>query len=255
MDPMEEKMETVLEVTGLRKRYGARVAVENLDLRVGRGEVVGLLGHNGAGKTTAIECILGVRKRDGGTIRLLGQDPERDRRRVFSRVGVQFQQVRYQDKIRVEEALECAAVLYGPTACPPSRRTELLRRFNLTDKAHAYVNELSGGERQKFSVVLALVPDPEILFLDELTTGLDPVSRRSMWSYLQGLADRGITIILTSHYMDEVERLCSRILLLKEGRVETTGTPRELIEKHGDTNLEDVFLRYMAKNDEEEIGA
>jgi ABC-2 type transport system ATP-binding protein len=248
-------METVLEVTGLRKRYGNLVAVEDLDLRVGRGEVVGLLGHNGAGKTSAIECMLGVRQRDGGTVRLLGMDPMRDRRRVFSRVGVQFQHVRYQDKIRVEEALECAVVLYGPTACPPVRRMELLRRFNLTDKARAYVNELSGGERQKFSVVLALVPDPEILFLDELTTGLDPVSRRSMWSYLQGLAEKGISIILTSHYMDEVERLCSRILLLKEGRVEATGTPRELIEKHGDKNLEDVFLRYMEKSNEEEIGA
>lgn len=241
-------MERVLEISGLRKSYGDLAAVDGLDLRLERGEIFGLLGHNGAGKTTTVECALGVTRRDGGTVRILGMDPARDRKRLFARVGVQFQDMRFQDKLRVGEACECASVLYPRERVLDWRR--LLGEFGLGSKERTEVNELSGGERQKLSVVLALIPDPELLFLDELTTGMDPAARRAMWTYLKTLAGRGVSIFLTSHYMDEVEYLCDRIVLLRAGRVAASGTPRELIEKHGDKNLEDVFLRYMHKEEQ-----
>lgn len=236
-------METVVEIRGLRKRYGGLEALRGVDLSIGRGEIFGVLGHNGAGKSTLVECALGLRKADAGTARVLGMDPAADRRRLFARVGVQFQESRYQDKLRVGEAFETASALYGRPIDPRA----LIARFGLAGKERAAVNELSGGERQKLSVALALVHGPELLFLDELTTGLDPAARRGVWTYLEALRDEGTTIVLTSHYMDEVERLCGRIALLKEGAVAVQGTPAELVASHGARNLEDVFLRYMEK--------
>jgi ABC-2 type transport system ATP-binding protein len=238
---------TVLEVRGLRKEYGDLVAVNGVDLAVRRGEIFGLLGHNGAGKTTTIECIVGTKARNAGTVALLGKDPARDRKEVFSRVGVQFQNTRFQDKLRVSEACESWAALYETTARKTGKKLqdwrELLARFHLDDKKKTFTNDLSGGERQKLAVVLALLHSPEVLFLDELTTGLDPQARRGVWNYLKELKAGGVTIVLTSHYMDEVEYLCDRIAILKHGTITAEMTPAELVARHGTKNLEDAYLR------------
>ncbi len=240
-------METILEIRGLRKAYGSLVAVNGVNITVQKGEIFGLLGQNGAGKSTTIECVLGTRKRDEGTVTLLGMESERSRRELFARVGVQFQQTRYQDKLRVREACEVTSSLY-----PRTKKWEaLLEEFSLSDKRKTCINELSGGERQKLSVVMALIPDPEVLFLDELTTGLDPKARRTIWAYLQALKESGVTIILTSHYMDEVEYLCDRIAILKSGSIAAQGTPQELIRAHRTKNLEEAFLKYMDKEEDE----
>lgn len=238
---METTEKKVLEVRNLRKTYGPVVAVDNLNFSVARGEIFGLLGHNGAGKSTTVECVLGTRERDAGTVSLLGLDPGRDRKRLFAKVGVQFQQSRFQDKLRVSEACETTAALYGRT----QDWNALLERFHLEGRRKTYVNELSGGERQKLAVALALIPEPEVLFLDELTTGLDPAARREIWEYLKALKGNGVTVILTSHYMDEVEYLCDRIAILKNGKIALEGIPRDLVRGHGAKNLEDVFLEAM----------
>lgn len=244
-------MDTVLDVRDLRKRYGSLQAVGGISFALTRGSIMGLLGHNGAGKTTTIECILGTRKRDGGSVQILGMDSIRDRKHLFERVGVQFQNTRFQDRLRVGEACSLTAALYRK----PKNWHELLERFGLEEKIKTTVNELSGGERQKLAVLLALVPGPELLFLDELTTGLDPVSRRSMWNFLLDLKKEGVSIILTSHYMDEVERLCDSIAVMKDGVFVAQGTPENLIAqqsavKDGIRNLEDVFLCFMEKEDQ-----
>jgi ABC-2 type transport system ATP-binding protein len=234
-------MEEAIRASGLRKSYGGIAAVEGLDLSVGRGEVFGLLGHNGAGKTTTVECMLGTRRRDGGSVSLLGMDPERDRRSLFQRVGAQFQESGYQDKIRVGELCEFSAALYAR----PRDYRELLGRLGLEGKARAAVSGLSGGERQKLSILLALLPGPELVFLDELTTGLDPKARREMWALVKGLKAEGVTVFLTSHYMEEVEYLCDRIAILKNGRLVAQGTPAELVARNRVENLEEAFLLYL----------
>ncbi len=239
-------MKKVLEVRGLKKSYGNVHAVRGIDLSAEEGEIFGLIGHNGAGKSTAIECILGTGKMDEGKVSILGLDPLRDRKKLFSRAGVQFQHTGWQERLKVGEACEVAASLYPR----PQEWKKLLERFSLAGKEKKEVKELSGGERQKLAVVLALIPDPQILFLDELTTGLDPGARREIWKYLKGLRENGVTIILTSHYMDEVENLCGRIAILKNGLVTAQGTPKELVEKHNAKNLEDVFLLYMDRPEE-----
>ncbi len=230
-----------LEVRSLRKAYGPRVAVDGIDFRVERGEIFGLLGHNGAGKSTTVECIVGTKRADGGTISVLGMDPRRDRKRLFARVGVQFQVTRFQDKIRVREACHEYAAMFG------SARDwrDLLARFGLDAAENSYCNELSGGERQKLAVLLALMHDPELLFLDELTTGLDPAARREIWRFLEELKGRGVTIVLTSHYMDEVEYLCDRVAIMSGGRIALEGAPKCLVRERGARNLEDVFLEVV----------
>lgn len=229
----------VLEVRALRKNYGPIVALDGIDLTVPKGEIFGLLGHNGAGKSTTIECALGTKRADGGTISVLGLDPVKDRKELFARVGVQFQQTGFQDKLRVAEACEIAASLYTAT----QDWKALLSRFSLWDRRNSCVSELSGGERQKLAVAIALVHRPELLFLDELTTGLDPASRRNVWDYLKSLKVEGVSIVLTSHYMDEVEYLCDRVAILRKGTIVMQGTPAELVAKCDAKNLEDVFLR------------
>lgn len=231
--------ENALEVRGLRKSYGSLVALDGIDLTVPKGEIFGLLGHNGAGKTTTIECALGTKRADGGTVSVLGMDPERDRKTLFARVGVQFQHTGFQDKLRVGEACGIAASLYRESR----DWRELLERFSLLEKRNAFVSELSGGERQKLAVAIALIHGPELLFLDELTTGLDPASRRNVWDYLKALKADGVSIVLTSHYMDEVEYLCDRVAILRKGSIVMEGTPEELVAEHNAKNLEDVFLK------------
>lgn len=238
-------MEEAVRIRGLRKAYGGLVAVDGLDLSVARGEIFGLLGHNGAGKTTTIECALGTRKRDAGSVSLLGLDPERDRRALFERVGAQLQEAGYQDKIRVGELCAFSAGLYPR----PRDWRPILERFELGGKERSAVASLSGGERQKLSIALALIPGPELLFLDELTTGLDPKARRGMWELIESLRAEGVTIFMTSHYMEEVERLCDRIAVMRAGRVAAEGTPAELVARNGARNLEEAFLLYLGEGE------
>lgn len=245
-------MDTVLEVQGLSKSYGRTHALHDLNLSIPRGEIFGLLGHNGAGKTTSIECILGTRKADKGSVKILGMDPGHQRRAVFARTGVQFQQNGFQDKLKVAEACRMAEVLYSRT----NNWQALLERFHLRAKEKTCVNDLSGGERQKLCIVLALIGKPELLFLDELTSGLDTQARRGIWQYLKEIQQEGVSIILSSHYMDEVEYLCDRILILQNGVTVASGTPSSLIEEHNSKknikNLEDVLMCYMNKDMEDQ---
>jgi ABC-2 type transport system ATP-binding protein len=236
-------MEKVLTVNGLVKSYGNLTAVDGLSFEVEKGEIFGLLGHNGAGKTTAIECMLGVKKPERGSVLILGKNPKKERRRVFQRVGVQFQQTGYQDKIRVDEICKVTAALYRDSADWEG----LLSTFGLTDMKRKMVAELSGGEKQRLSVLLALIPKPEIVFLDELTTGLDAKARRDVWKYLEGLKRQGLTIMLTSHYMDEVKILCDRICILKKGKSVFMGTVPDAMDGSPYDNLEEAYLWYSGE--------
>lgn len=236
-------MSTIIEVKGLRKQYGNKVAVENLSFQVKKGEVFGLLGHNGAGKSTTINCILGLKKFDGGEATVLGLKAIKSRKQLFERVGVQLQQSCYQDRIKVEELCQETAALYKN----PADYKQLLEAFSLNEFKKQYVSTLSGGEKQKLSVLLALIPQPEVVFLDELTTGLDTAARREVWKKLRDLKEKGVTILLTSHYMDEVEALCDRICIIQEGKEVISGTVKEVVEKSPYERLEEAYLWYMGE--------
>lgn len=241
-------MQEVIKVEQLTKSYGALTAVDHLSLSVDRGTVFGLLGANGAGKSTAIECILGTRKADSGSVSILGLSPEADRRKLFERVGVQFQEANYQDKITLWELCQVTAALYRKPAEPAA----LLDKFGLSGKKRCPVTELSGGQRQRLFIVLALIPNPEVVFLDELTTGLDAKARREVWNILSDLKKQGVTIFLTSHFMDEVEKLCDRICILKKGRAVFHGTVSEAIKNSPCNQLEDAYLWYTEEESEHE---
>ena len=203
-----------MEIRNLSKSFHGRKVVDDLSFSVEKGQVFGLLGHNGAGKSTTIEMILGLKKPDEGSAVIFGQNAAKNRKKVFERVGVQLQSSNYQAAIRVGELCREHAVLY-PEPCD---YRELLEQFGLSEMEKNPVMKLSGGERQKLSVVLALLGNPDVVFLDELTTGLDVAARREVWRTLRSLKERGLTIFLTTHYMEEAENLCDRILLLKNGR-------------------------------------
>ena len=190
-------MQEIIKVEQLSKSYGNLLAVDNISLSVKRGTVYGLLGANGAGKSTTIECILGTRKADSGTVSVLGYNPRKERRRLFQNVGVQFQESDYQPEIKVSELCEETACLYKS----PADWKELCSRFGIGDKVENAVKSLSGGERQRLFIVLALIPNPELVFLDELTTGLDAKARRDVWKILSDLKGKGFKILLTSHLM------------------------------------------------------
>lgn len=232
-------MSEAIFVEGLTKKYGEKTVVNNLNLSVKRGTVFGLLGANGAGKSTTIECILGTKKADEGTVRLLGQDPKKQRRSLFERVGVQFQEGDYQKEIKVFELCRETASLYRK----PADWCTLCEQFGIGDKTKAAVKSLSGGERQRLFIVLALIPQPEIVFLDELTTGLDAKARRSVWKKLESLKKQGLTIFLTSHFMDEVEALCNEICILKKGTVVFRGTVEQAKIQCGVEHFEDAYLK------------
>jgi len=234
------RMETTIEVKELCKSYAQVKAIENINISICRGEVLGLLGANGAGKSTAIECILGTKKQDSGTVSILGMNPQKDRKKLFERVGVQFQEANYQDKIRVDELCEVTASLYKNTL----DYGVLLEQFGLYEKSKSLVSELSGGQKQRLFIVLALIPDPEVVFLDELTTGLDARARREVWRSLSQLKEKGITILLTSHFMDEVETLCDRIMILKNGKSIFCGSVKEAVEASPYEKFEDAYLWY-----------
>lgn len=241
-------MEDVIQVSGLSKSYSGKRVIENINIRIRRGEIYGLLGANGAGKSTTVECILGTRRADAGKVSILGLNPMEQRKKLFEQVGVQFQEASYPDKIKVKELISETACLYKKTA--DSR--ELLHRFQLSEKENAFVSELSGGQRQRLFIILALIPDPKVVFLDELTTGLDTRARRTVWKSFKELKEQGLTIFLTSHFMDEVELLCDRIAILKDSGFVFTGTVQEAVAQSPYENLEDAYLWYTGEEAEDE---
>ena len=238
-------MEPIIKVEKLCKSYAGIPAIDNLEFKVGKGEVFGLLGANGAGKSTTIECILGTKKQDSGIVSILNLDPQTDRKKLFEKVGVQFQEANYQDKITVKELCNVTQSLYKN----PADYNELLSQYGLSEKLKSPISELSGGQKQRLFIILALIPDPEVVFLDELTTGLDVKARKNVWRGLSGLKENGLTILLTSHFMDEVETLCDKICILKKGKLIFSGTVKEAIETSPYKKFEDAYLWYT---DEEE---
>ena len=239
-------MMEAVSVQNLCKSYGEKQVLKNLNLSVKHGTVFGLLGANGAGKSTTIECILGTKKADSGTVTLLGQNPKKSRRSLFQKIGVQFQEGDYQQEIKVQELCEETACLYRN----PADWQALCAQFGIGDKLKNQVKSLSGGERQRLFIVLALIPDPELVFLDELTTGLDAKARRGVWKTLEKLKDQGLTIFLTSHFMDEVEALCDEICILKKCRPVFYGTVEQAKQQCGCQRFEDAYL--MLSDEEEE---
>src|SRR5437899_8298431 len=218
---------------GLVKDYGALRAVDGLDLQVQVGECFGLLGPNGAGKTTTVEILEGLLPSTSGEVELLGRSWKSDGDSLRQRLGISLQETNLADKLTVEETLELFRSFYasGPEV------DELLELVSLTDKRNAWYVKLSGGQKQRLAVACALVGDPEILFLDEPTTGLDPQSRRQLWGLIEKFKSEGRTVLLTTHYMDEAQRLCDRVAIVDKGKVIALGTPRELIESLGGTDV------------------
>jgi ABC-2 type transport system ATP-binding protein len=218
----------VIQVSSLRKRYGSTVAVDDVSFDVLDGEIFGLIGPNGAGKTTTMECVEGVRHPDAGRITVLGLDPFRDVYALQQRVGVQLQESHLQKRIKVREAIDLWASLYR-THVEPGR---LLAQLGLEDKRDAWFMTLSGGQKQRLFIALALINDPEVVFLDELTTGLDPQARHAIWDLVRGIQARGKTIFLTTHLMEEAERLCDRVAIIDHGRIVDIHSPAGLIRRH-----------------------
>ena len=222
--PAAAGVRPAVEVAHLRKTYGTLVAVDDVSFSVAEGEIFGILGPNGAGKTTAIECAIGLRQPDAGTIRLLGLDPQADRDKVHEIVGVQLQAGALPGKLRVDEILEEYRSFYRD----PGDVGELLEVLGLAGKRGDFYRSLSGGQRQRLSVALALIGRPRIAVLDEMTTGLDPKARRDTWELIEGIRDRGVTVLLVTHFMEEAERLCDRVALIDSGRVVALDTPASL---------------------------
>lgn len=237
--------EPSIRVRNLTKSFGGRRVVDGLSFDVEKGQVFALLGHNGAGKSTTIDLILGLKTPESGTAKLLGMDAVRNRKQVFERVGVQLQHTQYQSAITVEEACIEYASLYAA----PADFRQLLESFGLNELRKSFVSRLSGGERQKLSVVLALIGNPEIVFLDELITGLDVVARREVWRTLKHLKEQGLTIFLTTHYIEEAEALCDRVCIIKSGKKVAEGSIDEVVVAAGQNNLEEAYLFYMGEEE------
>ncbi|AQZ61798.1 multidrug ABC transporter ATP-binding protein [[Actinomadura] parvosata subsp. kistnae] len=222
---------TIIEVDGLVKRYGDHTVVNGVSFAVEQGEIFGILGPNGAGKTTTVECVEGLRARDGGTIRVCGIDPRDDSGELRHLLGAQLQAGELPDKLKVGEAME----LYSSFYRRPADWRELIATLRLTDKLDTQFRRLSGGQKQRLSIALALVGAPRVAVLDELTTGLDPQARRDAWDLIEGVRDRGVTILLVTHFMEEAERLCDRLAVIDSGRVVALDTPAGLVSRveHG----------------------
>ena len=241
-------MRPVIQVSGVRKTYGKTVAVDDVSFDVLEGEIFGLIGPNGAGKTTTLECVEGLRTPDRGSISVLGLDPFRQVYKLQERVGVQLQQAQLQKRIKVWEAVDLWASLYQKKALDGER---LLEQLGLADKRQAWFMNLSGGQKQRLFIALALINDPEVVFLDELTTGLDPQARRAIWDLVRGIRERGKTVFLTTHLMEEAERLCDRVAIIERGRIIDMDTPERLVARHcpersvvlltDDANAEECF--------------
>ena len=237
--------EQCIQVKNLTKSFSGRKVINDLSFEVYKGEVFALLGHNGAGKSTTIDLILGLKSPDEGNATILGMDAVKHRKKVFEKVGVQLQHTQYQNMMTVEEACMEYASLYEK----PSDYKALLHSFGLSDLKKSYINKLSGGEKQKLSVVLALIGNPEIVFLDELTTGLDVAARREVWRTLKHLKEKGLTIFLTTHYMEEAQALCDHVCMIKSGEKVIEGTIAEIVNASGKTDLEEAYLYFMGEEE------
>jgi ABC-2 type transport system ATP-binding protein len=218
-----------IRIANLRKTYGSQLAVDDVSLEVEPGEIFGLVGPNGAGKTTTMECVEGIRTPDRGTITVLGLDPVRDVYALQERIGVQLQQAQLQKRIKVWEAVHLWASLYRKQ---PRSGDQLLDQLGLSDKRDAWFMTLSGGQKQRLFIALALINDPDVVFLDELTTGLDPQARRAIWELVRDIRARGRTVFLTTHLMEEAERLCDRVAIIEHGRLVDIGSPKALVDRH-----------------------
>ena len=228
-DTVRASRHPVIQVSGFRKTYKSFVAVADVSFEVFDGEIFGLIGPNGAGKTTTMECIEGLRTPDSGSISVLGLDPFRDVYKLQNRIGVQLQEAQLQKRIKVKEAVHLWAQLYGK---PASDGDRLLEQLGLAEKRNSWFMTLSGGQKQRLFIVLALINDPEVVFLDELTTGLDPQSRRAIWELVRGIRERGKTVFLTTHLMEEAEKLCDRVAIIEHGRIIDIDSPEALIRRH-----------------------
>lgn len=222
-------MDSVVQVKGLQKAYGSTVAVDKISFEVFAGEIFGMVGPNGAGKTTTIECIEGLKKPDEGHIHVLGMDPQRDRQVLREKTGLQLQQSNLPGRIRVWEALDLYSSFYSHTV----DWNILISDLGLEDKRNAFFSQLSGGQKQRLFIALALLPDPQLVFLDELTTGLDPQARRTIWDLIHNVQHRGRTVILTTHFMEEAEYLCDRVAILDHGKIVAMDSPSALIHDLG----------------------
>ncbi len=220
--------DSVIQVRGIRKTYGRTLAVDDVSFEVERAEIFGLIGPNGAGKTTTMECVEGVRRPDRGTITVLGLDPVRQAHALQQRIGVQLQEAQLQKRIKVREAVALWSSLYRTSV----NGDDLLAQLGLGEKRNAWFMTLSGGQKQRLFIALALINEPEVVFLDELTTGLDPQARRAIWELVRGIRSRGKTVFLTTHLMDEAERLCDRVAIIDHGRLVDAGTPAALVRRH-----------------------
>jgi ABC-2 type transport system ATP-binding protein len=245
----------ILEVRDLHKRYGNKVAVDGISFTVEAGEVFGILGPNGAGKTTTLEMIETLREIDGGSVLVNGIDVAKQPQKIKHIIGVQPQSPAFMDKVTLVEQLEQLASAYGQRV----HARHLLAEVGLTDKANSFVENLSGGQRQRFSIVASLVHEPKVFFMDEPTTGLDPQARRNLWDLVRTIRDKGTTVVLTTHYMEEAEVLCDRVAIMDSGRIIALDTPDSLIRqllKRGfnkkqhvaQANLEDVFIDLTGKD-------
>jgi len=222
-------MDPIVKVDGLRKTYKTTVAVDEISFEMQEGEIFGMVGPNGAGKTTTIECLEGLRKPDRGTISVLGVDPQRDSHYLHLHTGMQLQQSNLPERIKVWEALDLYSSFYPHTL----DWHELLGQLGLEEKRNTPFAKLSGGQKQRLFIALALLPDPQLIFLDELTTGLDPQARHAIWNLVHEVRLKGKTILLTTHYMEEAERLCDRVAILDHGRIVAMDTPEKLIQSLG----------------------
>lgn len=218
----------VIRVEGISKAYGSLRAVDEVSFEVEEGEIFGLIGPNGAGKTTTMECVEGLRRPDAGAVSVLSLDPWRDARQLQHRIGVQLQEAQLQKRIKVWEAVELCASLYPRMV----DREALLGQLGLQEKRNSWFMTLSGGQKQRLFIALALINDPELVFLDELTTGLDPQARRTIWELVSGIRGRGKTVFLTTHLMEEAERLCDRVGIIEHGRIVDIDTPEGLVARH-----------------------
>ncbi|HZQ08740.1 MAG TPA: ABC transporter ATP-binding protein [Anaerolineae bacterium] len=219
---------TAIQVQQLVKRYGSLTAVDDISFQVQRGEVFGLLGPNGAGKTTTIECIEGLRAPDSGEIHVLGLDARRDLQPIKERIGIQLQATGLYPKLTVREVIDLFGSFYTHRL-PPN---ELIEMTGLQERVNARSKDLSGGQKQRLSVALALVNDPDLIFLDEPTTGLDPQARRNLWDVIENLQGKGKTILLTTHYMEEAEQLCNRLAVMDHGKIIALDTPEALVRQN-----------------------
>jgi ABC-2 type transport system ATP-binding protein len=219
----------VIEVSNLRKNYKSTVAIDGVSFQVNNGEIFGLLGPNGAGKTTTVECLQGLRHQDSGTIKVLGLDPQADASNLKKQIGSQLQESALPDRLKVWEALD----LFSSTSVGTVNGTTLIEQWGLKEKRNAAFGTLSGGQRQRLLIALALVNNPKVVFLDEMTTGLDPAARHVTWDLIKAIRGRGTTVILVTHFMDEAENLCDRLAIMNNGKIAAMDTPQKLINTYG----------------------